>query len=358
MAQFKYISVFTAFSGYDSQCLGLERLKEYAPDFDYELVGWAEIDANAIKAHNALFPQYAMQNHGDISKIEWSEVPDFDLFTYSSPCQDFSAAGKQRGAIEGSGTRSSLLWECRRCIDEKRPKFLLFENVAALMTDKFYDFFINWQKIVDSYGYTSYYKVLSAKDYGIPQNRERLFMVSIRNDVNIKFTWPASVQHCPHLYELLEKEEDIDPKLFRSKKRLDFFMEANKHHLERIESDPINHTDYYDVIPCGLYCHTSENFTRPPLYDTARTLKSEQLDSGIIYKKDGIWKERIFSRKECFRLMGLTDEEFSKIEEAIPYTAQGKTAGNSIVVNVLFHIFRKLFIDNDLPDKGQQYTLF
>ena len=91
------IRVFTAFSGYDSQCMALDRLHEQFPDFEYELVGWAEIDKYAIQAHNAVYPQWADRNFGDISKIDWDAVPDFDLFTYSSPCQDFSSAGKQRG---------------------------------------------------------------------------------------------------------------------------------------------------------------------------------------------------------------------------------------------------------------------
>lgn len=78
------LRVFTAFSGYDSQCLALNRA-----NIDYELVGWSEIDKFAIKAHNALFPQWTDRNFGDISKIDWNMVPDFDLFTYSSPCQDF-----------------------------------------------------------------------------------------------------------------------------------------------------------------------------------------------------------------------------------------------------------------------------
>ena len=149
------IRVFTAFSGYDSQCLALNVLhQEYrhfggwhadgdhllSPSivpFEYELVGWSEIDKYAIKAHNALFPQWADRNYGDISKIDWETVPDFDLFTYSSPCQDFSQAGKQKGAEKGSGTRSSLLWECERAIRIKRPKYLLFENVAAVVSSKF-----------------------------------------------------------------------------------------------------------------------------------------------------------------------------------------------------------------------------
>ena len=118
------LRVFTAFSGYDSQCLALNRL-----GIDYDLVGWSEIDPAAIKAHDALFPQYADRNYGDISKIDWSQVPDFDLFTYSSPCTDFSNAGQQAGGEEGSGTRSSLLWECRKTILAKKPKYLMFENV-------------------------------------------------------------------------------------------------------------------------------------------------------------------------------------------------------------------------------------
>ena len=93
------LRVFTTFSGYDSQCLALDRLKRNYPNFDYELVGWSEIDKYAIKAHDALFPNTT--NYGDITKIDWENVPDFDLFTYSSPCQDFSQAGKQRGGEKG-----------------------------------------------------------------------------------------------------------------------------------------------------------------------------------------------------------------------------------------------------------------
>lgn len=91
------IRVFTAFSGYDSQCMALQRVAERHPEFRFELVGWSEIEENAIAAHNAVFPQWKDRNYGDICKIDWNEVPDFDLFTYSSPCQDFSLAGVMRG---------------------------------------------------------------------------------------------------------------------------------------------------------------------------------------------------------------------------------------------------------------------
>lgn len=126
------LKVFTAFSGYDSQCMALDRL-----GVDYELVGWSEIDRYAIIAHNAVYPQWSDRNLGDICKIDWNDIPDFELFTYSFPCTDISSAGQQRGLEEGSGTRSSLLWECKKAIDTKKPKYLLMENVKALQAISF-----------------------------------------------------------------------------------------------------------------------------------------------------------------------------------------------------------------------------
>ena len=199
------LKVFTAFSGYDSQCMALDLLKEHNPGFDYELVGWAEIDKYAIQAHDAVYPQWKDRNFGDISKIDWEQVPDFDLFTYSSPCQDFSQAGKQAGGTEGSGTRSSLLWECRRAILAKRPKYLLMENVAALVSQKFIRLFNAWQLELESYGYRNFAKVLNAKDYGVPQNRERIFMVSVL-DESFRYEFPKPMPLTLRLKDVLEKE--------------------------------------------------------------------------------------------------------------------------------------------------------
>ena len=194
------IRVATMFSGYDSQCLALERL-----GIPYELVCWSEIDKYAIQAHNALFPQYADRNLGDICKIDWCNVPDFDLFTYSSPCQDFSSAGLQRGGEKGSGTRSSLLWECEKAIRIKRPKYLLLENVAALVSGKFIKLFNQWQRTLESYGYRNFAQVLNAKDYGVPQNRERVFLVSIL-DPRARFYFPKEKKLEKRLADILEKD--------------------------------------------------------------------------------------------------------------------------------------------------------
>lgn len=220
------IRVFTAFSGYDSQCMALDRLHQHNPDFTYELVGWAEIDKYAIQAHNAVYPQWAERNYGDISKIDWAQVPDFDLFTYSSPCQDFSQAGKQAGGTEGSGTRSSLLWECRRAILAKRPKYLLMENVAALVSQKFIRLFNAWQLELESYGYRNFAKVLNAKDYGVPQNRERIFMVSVL-DETARYEFPDPMPLTIRLKDVLEKE--VEERYYLSEQQITTF----NNHAER-----------------------------------------------------------------------------------------------------------------------------
>ena len=219
------LNVCTLFSGYDSQCMALDRLREIYPDFDYELVAWAEIDKFAITAHNAVYPQWSERNYGDVSKIDWSQVPDFDLLTYSSPCQDFSNAGKQAGGAEGSGTRSSLLWEVRRAILEKRPKYLLMENVAALVSQKFIGTFNQWQLELERYGYTNFSQVCNAKDYGVPQNRERIFMVSILN-CDTPYYFPKPFPLAKRLKDVLE--ENVEERYYLKEDALQGFKMHDK----------------------------------------------------------------------------------------------------------------------------------
>lgn len=196
--------VITLFSGYDSQCLALKRL-----GVDYELVAWCEIDKHACRAHDALFPQWAGRNVGDISKVDWAawhkEHPgQIDLLTYSSPCQDFSQAGLQRGGEEGSGTRSGLLWEVEKAIAELRPRALVFENVAALVSEKFITLFNRWQARLNGYGYTNFQQLMNAKDYGVPQNRLRIFMVSIL-DCTAAYYFPKPFRLERRLKDVLEQ---------------------------------------------------------------------------------------------------------------------------------------------------------
>ena len=213
------LRVFTAFSGYDSQCMALDKI-----GIDYELVGWSEIDKYAIQAHNAVYPQWADRNFGDITKINPHTLPDFDLFTYSSPCQDFSNAGRQAGGEKGSGTRSSLLWYCEEIIRVKRPRFLLLENVKALASEKFRPTFLRWDKVLRDMGYTNYTDILNSKNYGTPQNRERLFCLSILDGGWFEF--PPAERLALRLRDMLE--ENVDEKYYLSDERINTLCRNNK----------------------------------------------------------------------------------------------------------------------------------
>lgn len=209
------LRVVTLCSGYDSQLMAIRNL-----GIPYECVGWSEIDKYAIVAHNAVFPEIADRNLGDMTKIDWSGVGDFDLLFYSTPCTDFSNAGHQAGGEEGSGTRSSILWYTRNAIIEKRPKYLVMENVKALVSGKFIALFRKWLDELTAYGYTNFCQVLNAKDYGIPQNRERIFVVSILGDAWFDFPHPVPLKL--KLKDMLE--EKVDEKYYLDQERVDAFI--------------------------------------------------------------------------------------------------------------------------------------
>ena len=223
------LRVVTLCSGYDSQCLALNRLKEAYPEFDYTLIAWSEFDPEsntpldrqpAVVAHKALFPQWADGNLGDMTKIDWEKVPDFDLLFYSTPCQSISQAGLQHGFTEGSGTRSSIIWNVRDAVKVKRPKFLCLENVKAMVTEKFVGMFNLWQLELERLGYANFAQVLNAKDYGVPQNRERIFLVSIRMDGleglagGVRYYFPKPFPLERRLKDVLE--ENVDEKYYLS----------------------------------------------------------------------------------------------------------------------------------------------
>ena len=194
------IRVFEAFAGVGSQRMALRNL-----GIDHEVVAIAEIDKFAIKSYEAIHGE--TNNLGDISQIETLDIPDHDLFTYSFPCQDISVAGKGLGLDEGSDTRSGLLWECQKVIYGKRPKYLLLENVKNLVGKKHKHNFDRWLEWLEKQGYTNYHQILNAKDYGIPQNRERVFVVSILGH-HEPYKFPEPIELELRLGDILEDEVD------------------------------------------------------------------------------------------------------------------------------------------------------
>lgn len=159
----------------------------------------------------------------------------------SKNCQSVSQAGLQHGFSEGSGTRSSIIWNVRDAIIAKNPKFLCLENVRAMVSSKFIDVFNLWQRELERLGYTQYAEVLDSRDFGVPQHRERIFLVSVRNDLGLRFHFPTPFKLKKCLKDVLE--EDVDEKFFLRDEMLARFCEksleeeiAPSIHIEDLEN--------------------------------------------------------------------------------------------------------------------------
>lgn len=206
------LKLFELFAGYGSQSLALKRF-----NVPFESVGYCEIDKYAIQAYKALHGDH-IKNYGDITKVDVDELPNMNLLTYSFPCQDISVAGKQKGLSKDSGTRSSLLWECHRIIEAKRPEYLMMENVKNLVGKQNMPDFQAWLDTLTLLGYNNYWKIVNAKHCGVPQNRERVFCVSIRQDVDDGlFRFEEPFDNGLRLKDLLEGE--VDEKYYISEEK-------------------------------------------------------------------------------------------------------------------------------------------
>ena len=314
------IRVFEAFAGYGSQSIALRNL-----GIEHEVVAISEIDKYAIKAYEAIHGPTL--NLGDISKIDPKDIPQHDLFTYSFPCQDLSVAGKQAGL--GEGTRSGLLYECEKIIEYCRPKYLLLENVKNLVGKKFKANFDKWLEYLEGLGYTNYWQVLNAKDYGVPQNRERVFVISILGE-HKSFDFPSPIYLTKCIRDILEdKTDNIEISVDKNIKpcvRINF--EREKYDIA------ISNKDIYQ---CKCDNGWQDNKVGIKISPTIRAGNSYT----CVYSGHRI---RRLTPRECLRLMGMRGDDIDKIQAAgLSNTQQYKLAGNSVVVDVLEAIFKNLF---------------
>ena len=382
-----------------------------------EIVDAIEIDKYAIKSFNAIHNTNFEAR--DISK--YNEFHNnIDIITHGSPCQDFSIAGKQAGGDLGSGTRSSLLYETLRIVGQVRPKYILWENVKNILSKKHKHNFDKYIDTLNTLGYNSYYKVLNAKDYGIPQNRERIFTVSIRKDIdNRNFRFPSKEVLKLRLKDMLESE--VEEKYYLSEKMISFFYKNEQKQKEKGNGFRFGVSDG-NVIAKAVTTRAGgrmdDNFIRciqignldikghdsikriysqeglsPTLTDmqggnrqpkilvknatkkgyteafegdsinlaypnskTRRGRVGHQVSQTLTVNNNMAVlesKERIrkLTPKECWRLMGFSDNDFEKAANIPTSNTQlYKQAGNSIVVKVLEKIFINL-LDNKNKEK-------
>lgn len=211
------LRVLELFAGIGACSKALEKL-----GIEHEIVEAVEIDKYAVKSFNAIHNT----NFEPQDITTWDKDIEVDLIMHGSPCQDFSLAGLQAGGDEGSGTRSSLMYETIRIVKKLKPKYVIWENVKNLLSKKHRHNFDSYLKIMESLGYANYYQVLNAKDYGIPQNRERVFTISIRNDIEKQFIFPGKQELKLKLKDMLE--DNVDEKYYLSDKMINYCMGVNQ----------------------------------------------------------------------------------------------------------------------------------
>lgn len=231
----------------------------------YELVAFCEIDKYASKSYQAIHGVPESLNLGDITKVDEKKLPkDIDLITYGFPCQDISLAGKQKGLFnaDGSQTRSGLFFEALRIIEETQPRVAIAENVKNLTSKKFA---VQFKIVLDSLkaaGYNNYFQVLNAKNYGIPQNRERVFIVSIRKDIdNGTFKFPEGFPLELRLKDMLEDE--VEEKFYLSERLVNSFnahKERNKANGNGFGWNPTDGNVVANTLLAAANVRPSDNF--------------------------------------------------------------------------------------------------
>lgn len=285
----------------------------------YEVIDYVEIDKNCVKSYNKLYDE----SYAPKSVIGYT-LPNtqIDILMHGSPCQDFSRVGYKKGGLKGSGTRSSLLFETIRIIEEAKykPRWVIWENVKGVLDKNMKDAFLYYLNEMQTLGYETKYEILNAKDFGIPQNRERLFAISFLGKNIFDFT-NLSKKDTKHISHYLEK--DVKDK----------YLVTQKSMLEHLHSkDKKKFKGRLKVIKDNCYTISTKQMRVP--------------NAGIVDLKNGQY--RYLTERECFRLMGFSDDDFNKLRE-VYIEKENKTssilykqAGNSIVVDVLETIIKEI----------------
>lgn len=375
----RMLKVGTLFSGIGAPEKALKML-----GIPYELVYFCEKDEFAVKSYCAIHKEPESKNLGDITKVDIDKLPKgLDLIVGGSPCQDFSIAGKREGGEIDSGTRSSLMWNFVEIIKETQPKAVLWENVKGALSEKDYP---NYQKFIGvliAEGYKISAFTLNSKYFGIPQNRERIFVLGSKTH-----TISAPIGYDCGIRLRNVKEEKVDEKYYLSEQMIKGFLKHNENHEAKGTGflfKPKTENDIACCLRANAALAPTDNviIQRPHGYNQGsiltdcpaitssswennnclieitqnqsqgyRVYDSNGLSVTLSGAKTGLYTDLVGSMHnydqrirrltplECFRLMGFNDEDFVACKKAgLSDTQLYKQAGNSIVVNVLMAIF-------------------
>ncbi|WP_299831720.1 DNA (cytosine-5-)-methyltransferase [uncultured Metabacillus sp.] len=310
--QLKVLSLFSGIGAFEE---ALNKL-----NINYNLNNYCEFEPTASKAYSIIHNVSEDLNLGDITKVDETKLENFDLMTYGFPCQDISALGDMKGFTDEKGnlTRSGLFFEAMRIAKYKKPKYMVAENVRMLASKKFKNDLSAMLKLLDDIGYNSYWKVLNSKDYGIPHSRNRIYIISIRKDIDDgQFEFPAPI-------ELTKKASDYYDS-FASEDH--YLRESDMKYLSEFRLKKKYSSLNSDVIVC-------------------QTTKQGNLANPQNFVKDEKGY-RVMTSRELLSLQGFKKSYADKLlQNGITKEQIGKLSGNSITVDVLEHIFKNLLHTN------------
>lgn len=309
------IKVFDAFAGYGGATFGMKRA-----NIPHEVIGYSEIHPQSIKLFE--LNHEGIKNYGDIAKIKPNDLPDFDFFTGGFPCQTFSTIGKGQGELD---TRGTLFYNIIRICEAKQPTFILLENVKGLTMNKHKNTFLKIISELKRIGYNVIYELLNSKDYGIPQNRERVWIFATKKE--LPFGWnfaPPKKRLNIFFKDLLE--ENPDDKYYKNEKQIDRLIELTGVNLD--VKEPLCFDIYNKKI---RHDKVSMTITEPH-HNTMRVVEP---------KKDGKFRVRKMTEKEHFRFMGFKDGEIDFGD--LSYAQLCRCAGNGWDVNLASRIMKNIF---------------
>ncbi|WES02233.1 DNA (cytosine-5-)-methyltransferase [Bacillus velezensis] len=395
MSKLRVMSLFSGIGAFEAALRNI--------GVEYELVGFSEIDKYAIKSYCAIHNVDEQLNYGDVSKIDKTFLPEFDLLVGGSPCQSFSVAGHRKGFED---TRGTLFFQYVETLKEKQPKFFVFENVKGLINHDKGNTLNVMAEAFSEVGYRIDLELLNSKFFNVPQNRERLYIIGVREDLiendewviengrndvlakgknrlkelyikSFNFKWPLQAIINKRLREILE--DFVDEKYYFNEEKTRKLVEQlaaspqQKHetreplmvgHVDLKGHDAIKrvyspegvsptlttmgggHREPKIAVKCVGNLNPSGNGMNGKVYDSnglSPTVTTNKGEGHKIIEEQPKYKIRKLTPLECFRLQAFDDEDFEKVfAEGISNTQLYKQAGNSITVTVLESIFKEL----------------
>ena len=320
MSKLRVLSLFSGIGAFEKALdnIGIE----------YDLVNYCEFDKYASKAYSLIHNVPELLNLGDITKVDENNLSECDLITYGFPCQSFSVQGKKLGFKDKE--KGGLFFETMRVASKLKPKYLIAENVKNLVGHDNGNTFSTILNTLNDLGYNNYYKTLNSVDFGVPHRRERIFIISIRKDLdNNRFKFPSGQK----LNKTVRDIVDSSCKNRHIKDSLRPYLNK-QYHKEFKSKDGL--IKVFDGVSQGYF---TSSFSQNRIYsiDGVSPTLTTGYDSPVFYEINGL-----LNGKERLLLQGFTEEDYNNIKDVIPERQIAKQAGNSISVNVLESIFKNL----------------